>query len=774
MAGNDPKNVRDNRESFDADEDPLVELARIVSEDGGFSGRVRPRPSAQPVAHEDLSADLEAELLQELETSFAGREAAPSATEPSAAAPAAAPPAPPQPEPDFAPEPAPPPPPPLPVEPEPPAAVEELRPSLAEPVSELPPLKDAAAAAMPPEEAAAPLYPAEAAAEPEPVAAPAPPDAGDPDDLLRSIEEQLSQFDQRARAEGFGAGDGQPLVQQEESWSGVPEPEPEPRVAIEPEPRAAAVPVSPAAPELEPRGAVEPDPIAPAEPAPEPVAEWSEDQEHAEAEYRFRGPAGGGWDSLEEAQPTAPVQPPPAAPPVDAPPQEPVAAAEEPVAPPPLRLRLPPDFPDADATDGPAAEAARTSELASLEEELSAEFDPRGGRTTAAPAPQPVADVAEAAPADDAPDMAHVAAAAAIAPQHAMRAPPEPAPPPPRRSRKVLVTAASVLIVVAIGGAGAMYLRTFNGTSSGPPPVIAAQDGPVKITPEETQAEGGGETVGEAVYDRVAGQAPETEETVVEGAEEPREIARIVLPEAESAAPEQPPAPAENTIVAEEPAGSAEEAQASLEDFGPRRVETFVVRPDGTIVTTTEAGEPSEPDLTAQQMATAQTEAMDPKPVETVTISEPRTAGEPTAAQELAAVAAEAPVEQPTEAAQPTEEAAAPPATEPVEEVEVAVAPEPETAPEPEPAATPPTAASGFVVQIASQTSQEAAEATFASLQRSYGSVLGGLEPNIQRADLGEKGIYYRVRVGPWAERADAVNVCEALQAAGGDCFVAR
>src|SRR5690606_12907100 len=56
----------------------------------------------------------------------------------------------------------------------------------------------------------------------------------------------------------------------------------------------------------------------------------------------------------------------------------------------------------------------------------------------------------------------------------------------------------------------------------------------------------------------------------------------------------------------------------------------------------------------------------------------------------------------------------------------------------------------GFLVQLSAVRSREQAQATYAGLQRSYPSVLGDLEPVIVEADLGERGIYYRVRVGPW------------------------
>jgi cell division protein FtsN len=90
---------------------------------------------------------------------------------------------------------------------------------------------------------------------------------------------------------------------------------------------------------------------------------------------------------------------------------------------------------------------------------------------------------------------------------------------------------------------------------------------------------------------------------------------------------------------------------------------------------------------------------------------------------------------------------------------------------------TPPPAAAdsgGFFVQISSQRSPEQARASFANMQRRFPSILGSLDANIQEANLGEKGIYHRVRVGPWGTRAEAVEVCESLRAAGGDCIVPR
>jgi cell division protein FtsN len=92
------------------------------------------------------------------------------------------------------------------------------------------------------------------------------------------------------------------------------------------------------------------------------------------------------------------------------------------------------------------------------------------------------------------------------------------------------------------------------------------------------------------------------------------------------------------------------------------------------------------------------------------------------------------------------------------------------------PAAAAPAAAltDGYLVQISSQRSMEQAQASYADIQQRYPSVLGNLAPVIQEADLGAKGIYYRVRVGPWSARDEAIQVCESLKSAGGNCFVTQ
>ena len=56
------------------------------------------------------------------------------------------------------------------------------------------------------------------------------------------------------------------------------------------------------------------------------------------------------------------------------------------------------------------------------------------------------------------------------------------------------------------------------------------------------------------------------------------------------------------------------------------------------------------------------------------------------------------------------------------------------------------------------------------SVTAKYGSLFGGNKLVVQQADLGQKGIRYRVRL-PAASLADANNICAQIKAQGGDCF---
>jgi SPOR domain len=88
--------------------------------------------------------------------------------------------------------------------------------------------------------------------------------------------------------------------------------------------------------------------------------------------------------------------------------------------------------------------------------------------------------------------------------------------------------------------------------------------------------------------------------------------------------------------------------------------------------------------------------------------------------------------------------------------------------------AAPSVSGGGYAVQVTSERSESTAQAALQALQAKYPNQLSGHQPIIRRADLGAKGIYYRVLVGTFASAEEAAGLCSKLKAAGGNCIVQR
>jgi hypothetical protein len=65
------------------------------------------------------------------------------------------------------------------------------------------------------------------------------------------------------------------------------------------------------------------------------------------------------------------------------------------------------------------------------------------------------------------------------------------------------------------------------------------------------------------------------------------------------------------------------------------------------------------------------------------------------------------------------------------------------------------------------------ANSAWATYRARHAGALAGLSTDVQTADLGAKGTWYRQRIVT-ASRADAVALCVKLKAEGGDCIVAK
>jgi hypothetical protein len=79
-----------------------------------------------------------------------------------------------------------------------------------------------------------------------------------------------------------------------------------------------------------------------------------------------------------------------------------------------------------------------------------------------------------------------------------------------------------------------------------------------------------------------------------------------------------------------------------------------------------------------------------------------------------------------------------------------------------------------YLVQVSSQKNEADAQASYRALQGKFPTVLGSRSPVIKRADLGDKGVFYRAMVGPFGSTGEAAQFCENLKTAGGQCVVQR
>ena len=87
------------------------------------------------------------------------------------------------------------------------------------------------------------------------------------------------------------------------------------------------------------------------------------------------------------------------------------------------------------------------------------------------------------------------------------------------------------------------------------------------------------------------------------------------------------------------------------------------------------------------------------------------------------------------------------------------------------PAPVPPEAGA-FRIQLGSLDTATAAEAEWRRLRRRHRDLLEALRPQVQRTDLGAKGVFYRLQAGPLADAGRAKGLCEALARRNVRCLV--
>jgi len=90
------------------------------------------------------------------------------------------------------------------------------------------------------------------------------------------------------------------------------------------------------------------------------------------------------------------------------------------------------------------------------------------------------------------------------------------------------------------------------------------------------------------------------------------------------------------------------------------------------------------------------------------------------------------------------------------------------------PTASAPAQSGSYVLQIGAYKSDADAHAAWNSYKARHAALLAGYTPDVQRADLGAKGIWYRLRIAGFARKDVASAMCARLKADGGNCFLGR
>lgn len=314
---------------------------------------------------------------------------------------------------------------------------------------------------------------------------------------------------------------------------------------------------------------------------------------------------------------------------------------------------------------------------------------------------------------------------------------------PPRSRKWITVAAALVGAIVVGGGMTYGYLALFGGSEAGPTPVVKSAEGPSKVKPSEPGGkqfantdskllgrlgEGGGSSAGSS--SETDGAGARKVQTLVVGRD-----GEIQAPAAATAAPSPASAPGVSVPVPGMTLIDVPGADAPSPAPAAQKAEPIVVQP------------PAEP----VQVAANETR---PAPVMPKSIN---SAGE--TAPSAAAAEAVAPVaEKPKPAAKPVTKTAAIPDSAPA-------------------APAPKTTGLGYVAVLASVpasgTSRIDALQQFADLQQRYGGILQNKTPDVTEANLGEKGRYHRLVVGPPGSKDGANSVCSQLKSAGySSCWV--
>jgi hypothetical protein len=308
----------------------------------------------------------------------------------------------------------------------------------------------------------------------------------------------------------------------------------------------------------------------------------------------------------------------------------------------------------------------------------------------------------------------------------------------PRRGPGTLMIAGMVVGAIVVGGGLAMaYKHLVGGSSTATVAEIRRQTSPEKVRPDDP----GGRTIEHSnsqFLNRAAGDGAESRQSDIDGSSKKVATIPIVVNRDGSYTPQASTAPDSGSGV----------PGLILDGFGP---------PPGSA--------PPPPALRGSHTdAPPQASRLPPPPPPVERVPPARVADLPTPKIMNDAPAAAAAVERPQPPARKTVTAAR-------DDLMATAA----TAsglgnPPSKPAAS--VGGRGYVAVLASKKSREEALKAFADLHAQYPEVLGRVTPDVREANLGERGVWYRLIGGPPGSRESARDLCAKLKTRGmKDCW---
>jgi len=315
---------------------------------------------------------------------------------------------------------------------------------------------------------------------------------------------------------------------------------------------------------------------------------------------------------------------------------------------------------------------------------------------------------------------------------------------PSSRRRLGVMAIAGVIGLALIGTAGAFGYRALFGSSGStqPPPVIKADASPSKVVPATNSKDA------------------QSNKLITERVNEPSQTEKLVSREEQPI--DKPTAVVLSQVAPQSSLGSG------VVGSEPKKVRTIAIRPDQPVdaqaAAPTAARAPQAPAAPSRPAAPAPVRAADNMSADADSDATPAPAARSAPPARQAAPSGNTPLSLNPDASPARAQARPAPPTQ-----TAAVAPKSAAS-----ASAANNGGSGSFVQVSSQRSEAEAQAAFRGLQAKFPTQLGSRELLIHKADLGAKGTYYRAMVGPFANPAEAAELCSSLKAVGGQCLVQR